>query len=222
MAVDDCVGILLAGGFGRRYAAQAPGSDKLLARLPDGRPVAVAAAQALLAVLPRVHAVVRPESAELARLLAAEGCQVLPDDAARQGMGGSLAAAASALMRAYPSALTPQDDPPSVGRTSPGRCLVALADMPWLRAATVDHIAVHSRGHGIAAPSFQARRGHPVAFAAALWPELARLAGDAGARDVLRLHGVRLLPVDDPGVLADVDLPGDLPGTLPAVGPGGR
>ncbi|SAI67372.1 molybdenum hydroxylase accessory protein%2C YgfJ family [Bordetella ansorpii] len=210
MRVDDCVGILLAGGFGRRYAAQAPGMDKLLARLPDGRPVAVAAAQALLAVLPRVHAVVRPEGAELARLLAAEGCRVLRDEAARQGMGASLAAAASALLREYPPNPAPQADAVASGEPRPDRCLVALGDMPWLRPATILHLAQHSRGHLIAAPEFQARRGHPVAFAAALWPELARLAGDTGAREVLHRHGVKRLAVDDPGILADVDLPTDL------------
>ncbi|WP_144631835.1 NTP transferase domain-containing protein [Bordetella genomosp. 13] len=223
MTVADCVGILLAGGFGRRYAAQAPGADKLLARLPDGRPVAVAAAQALLAVLPRVHAVVRPENAELAGLLAAEGCRVVPADAARSGMGASLAAGTRALLHAcgtpepatgHPPGAMAQDSARlarhATSHRSPDRCLVALADMPWLRPATIRHIALHSRSHPIAAPVYQAQRGHPVAFSAALWPELARLEGDTGARDVLRRHGVHLLPVDDPAVLVDVDLPTDL------------
>ena len=58
-------------------------------------------------------------------------------------------------------------------------------------------------------PRASSGRGSSVQRAAAA-PELARLAGDAGARDLLGLHGVRLLPVDDPGVLADVDLPDDL------------
>ncbi|ARP96872.1 nucleotidyltransferase family protein [Bordetella genomosp. 13] len=195
MTMDGCIGILLAGGYGSRYAAESPGADKLLARLPDGRPVAVAAAQAMLEALPQALAVVRPESTALAALLSAEGCRVVPAVQARQGMGGSLAAAAIALMRDTPSSR---------------HCLVALADMPWLRSATVAHVALHSRGHRIAAPVYEGQRGHPVAFAAELWPELAGLEGDEGARILLRRQGVHALPVDDPGVLADVDVPADL------------
>ena len=52
------VGILLAAGFSRRFGAE----DKLMQLLPDGRPLALAAAQNLLVALPRTIAVVRPEA----------------------------------------------------------------------------------------------------------------------------------------------------------------
>ncbi|MGE8618273.1 MAG: nucleotidyltransferase family protein, partial [Achromobacter spanius] len=89
-------------------------------------------------------------------------------------------------------------------------CLIALADMPWLRADTCLQVAAATRRHRIVAPTWQGRRGHPVAFARDLWPELASLSGDVGARSLLMRHPVHELALDDPGVLADVDAPEDL------------
>lgn len=78
---DEIVGILLAAGSGSRF-----GSDKLLHRLPDGRPLALAAAQNLRAACPRVLAVVRPGHDELAGLLAEAGCRVVVCPEAHLGM----------------------------------------------------------------------------------------------------------------------------------------
>lgn len=50
------VGILLAAGRGRRFDPSGT-RNKLLQPLPNGEPVAVASARALLAVLPKVIAV---------------------------------------------------------------------------------------------------------------------------------------------------------------------
>ncbi|HEY0294191.1 MAG TPA: nucleotidyltransferase family protein [Bordetella sp.] len=197
-----CMGILLAGGYGRRYAQAAGGGDKLLASLPDGRPVAQASAAAMLAVLPGVWAVVRPESQALAGLLAGMGCRVLRTGRAREGMGGSLAAAAEALLAQAGAAAA----------LAPTHCLVALADMPWVAPASHVRVAESGCGHPIVAAACQGRRGHPVSFAAALWPELAALAGDEGARGLLTRHGVVLAETGDPGVLADIDQPADLMG----------
>ncbi|MCL4799694.1 MAG: nucleotidyltransferase family protein, partial [Burkholderiales bacterium] len=60
-------------------------------------------------------------------------------------------------------------------------------------------------------------RGHPVGFAARYGAELAALAGDAGAREILRRDRglVELIEVDDPGVLRDVDTRADLEGEGP-------
>jgi molybdenum cofactor cytidylyltransferase len=64
----------------------------------------------------------------------------------------------------------------------------------------------------MAAPYFRTRRGHPVGIAAKFRPELEALQGDEGARKVLAAHEKSLLkiPVGDPGVLRDIDTPGDL------------
>jgi molybdenum cofactor cytidylyltransferase len=67
-------------------------------------------------------------------------------------------------------------------------------------------------GAVLVAPFHAGRRGHPVGFAAGLGAELLAANGDAGARDILARHASSLtrLDVDDPGILIDVDTPGDL------------
>lgn len=178
------------------------GQDKLLARLADGTAVAVRAAAALREATDAVVAMVRPESAALAALLRGQGCHVLESEQASEGMGASLAAAARFLL-AGPVPNMPQ---------RADVCLVALADMPWVRRDTLSAVRAAACADGITVPVHQGRRGHPVAFGRSLWGELAALRGDVGARELLRRHRVAAVAVDDPGVAADVDTPGDLAG----------
>ena len=183
------VGILLAAGAGRRF-----GGGKLLHRLPDGVPVGVAAAASLLPACVRLLAVVRPGDDELAALLSAEGCEIVICREADGGMGHSLAAGVRASVDA-------------------AAWLVALADMPFIAAAS--HKAVSSRlraGASLVASRYQGQRGHPVGFSSAWLAQLAALEGDQGARSILSQHGdlVTLCDVDDPGVIRDIDRPGDL------------
>lgn len=206
IASHACVGILLAAGHGRRFAARAPGQDKLLMTLKNGTPIAQASAAALRAATRRTVAVTRADQNALRALLAANGCEVLVLEAGANGMGDSLAAAARHLL----------DTAPPQARA----CLVALADMPWLRADTCQHVALAAHAAArpdapvsapaIVVPTWNGQRGHPVAFDRALWAELAALAGDKGARALLARHPIKTVPVDDPGVLADVDTPEDL------------
>ncbi|PWG62606.1 nucleotidyltransferase family protein [Spiribacter halobius] len=181
--------LLLAGGRGERF-----GGDKLAATLADGTPVALAASRPLLAGCDRVLAVLRPGREALGERLQAEGCELLVSPCTRQGMGASLAAGVAATPEA-------------------GAWLVALADMPLVAPATVAELAARLRaGAGIVMPEYDGRRGHPVGFAARFGPALRALAGDTGARRVVRAHPgcVVTVPVADPGILRDVDTPADL------------
>jgi len=181
--------LLLAGGRGERF-----GGDKLAAPLADGTPLAVAAARPLLAGCDRVLAVLRPGREALGERLRAEGCALLVSERTLAGMGASLAAGVAAA-------------PDAEG------WLVALADMPGIRAATVAALAARLRaGDGIVAPEHAGRRGHPVGFAARFGAQLRRLDGDTGARGILQAHpdAVVRLAVTDPGVLQDVDTRADL------------
>jgi molybdenum cofactor cytidylyltransferase len=187
--MTNIVGLLLAAGSATRF-----GSDKLLHPLPHGVPIAVQAARHLKNEVATVFAVVRNDAAALKALLEAEGCEVVICPDADQGMGASLACAVRAAGKA-------------------DGYLVALADMPFVRptsiAAVRDAIA---SGAALAAPYFRARRGHPVGFSGVFFPDLIRLHGDEGARQVLAAHESELVkvPVGDPGVIRDIDRPADL------------
>jgi len=197
------VGILLAGGEGTRFRASAGDehADKLLASLPDGRPVVLAAATALREVAAHVLIVLRPGRPALREaLVKLPGCELIETMDAARGMGASLAAAARHLLARH------GDD----SAVPPHGVLVALGDMPWIAPDTLRAVCAAGLAHPVVAPAYEGRRGHPVAFAWHLLPELARLDGDTGARDLLQRHGVHMLPCDDAGVLRDVDTVADL------------
>ncbi|MET3228133.1 UNVERIFIED_ORG: molybdenum cofactor cytidylyltransferase [Burkholderia sp. 1263] len=184
-------GVLLAAGLGSRFDPDGM-HNKLLARMRDGTPVAHEAAHRLLAVVPRVVAVVRPGSDALARLLNDAGCEVVFAPAAERGMGASLAAGIEA-----------SDDAEG--------WIVALADMPRIAVTTIEALArALDGGASLVAPFYEGQRGHPVGFGIAHRDALLKLDGDAGARSLLMSQRVTRLDVDDPGILRDVDTPEDL------------
>lgn len=191
-------GILLAAGRSTRF-----GADKLLHRLPDGTVVALASARAMATALPRVVAVVRSDNPALTRLLADAGIEITAAPTLNEGLGGSIAAGVAATADAT-------------------GWVVALADMPFVRSATIARVlAALATGSPLAAPVFRGQRGHPVGFARRFRPALLALQGDQGARQLLREHQAQLdlIECDDAGVIADIDRPGDLPGRpLPGAG----
>jgi len=189
-------GILLAAGRGRRFDP-AGVQNKLLQRLPNGEPVVVASARRLLAVLPRVVAVVPPRDGGVADALRALGCTVTVCADADSGMGLSLA---HAIRHA------PLETHGASG------WLVALGDMPFVAEATLQALVrAIGDGAGIAAPLFDGRRGNPVAFGAIHHAALLALDGDQGARCLLASSPVTTIAVPDPGILRDIDTQGDLP-----------
>jgi molybdenum cofactor cytidylyltransferase len=181
--------LLLAAGAARRF-----GADKLAAPLPDGTPVGVAAARNLLAAGCDVLAVMRASGAGIGPALAALDVPVVGCEDAELGMAHSLACGVRASADA-------------------DGWIVALADMPFVRPATIAAVAAAlGAGAEIAAPSLDGRRGHPVGFSARWREELLALHGDVGARALLAAHADRILmvPVADPGILRDLDRPADL------------
>jgi molybdenum cofactor cytidylyltransferase len=183
------VGILLAAGSASRF-----GGAKLLAPLPNGTPIGVAALKNLAAAVDEVVAVVRPGDAALASVFAAHGARVTACPWAAEGMGASLAWG----IRAAPAA---------------AGWVIALADMPWIDPATIARIADALKcGSALVAPEYVGTRGHPVGMAARFYGALTALSGDEGAKRVLAAHAtaVELIAVNDAAVLRDIDTPDDL------------
>lgn len=201
--MSPITGILLAAGRGRRFDPQGR-RNKLLQPLPGGDPVVVASARLLLAACARVVAVVPPSDGGVAEALRALGCEVTTCPDADAGMGLSLAhAVAHSLHR---------DPAPAPAPAPEQGWLVALGDMPFVAPSTLRLLAAAiGEGAGIAAPLFEGRRGNPVAFGAVHRDALLALDGDQGARRLLASHSVTAIDVHDPGILRDIDAPGDLP-----------
>jgi molybdenum cofactor cytidylyltransferase len=181
-------GILLAAGKGTRF-----GSQKLLARLKDGRYVVEASATNLLAAVGRVIAVTGRDE-RLMRVLDDCGCQVVVNERAAEGMGTSIGAGVAASL------------------TAEG-WIIALGDMPFIQPTTIGKIKLAlEEGAVVAVPMHQGKRGHPVGFLRQYGDALCALEGDAGAKAIIDANIVlaRMVEVSDAGIFADIDVVGDL------------
>jgi molybdenum cofactor cytidylyltransferase len=87
--------------------------------------------------------------------------------------------------------------------------LICLGDMPFIQPETLDRLANAHAGQAALFPAYRGKRGNPVLLARSLFAGIMRLTGDEGARAILKAipDQVGELPVDDPGILRDVDSP---------------
>ena len=91
--------------------------------------------------------------------------------------------------------------------------LVLPGDMPFVASATVAAVAARAAASGsVIVPVHQGRNGHPLAIPAAVRDRLLPLDPATTLKDALAAVGAsrEILDVPDPGVLRDVDVPGDL------------
>jgi molybdenum cofactor cytidylyltransferase len=92
--------------------------------------------------------------------------------------------------------------------------LIALGDMPRVTAEDIAALASAfdpAEGRGIVVPVHEGKRGNPVLWAEAFFPEMKALSGDTGAKAVIAANPEAVFEVErGPGVLMDVDTPADL------------
>jgi len=195
----DIAAIVLAAGASRRF-----GSDKLLHPLSlQGVTLPLAAHSLLpwLEAFAHITVVIRPGadtfcSAIEAALGAIKSSQIhwIECADASQGMASSLVCGVRANLAA-------------------AGWLIGLADMPAVPKAAIAGVrkALLS-GAALSAPIRDDRRGHPVGFASGYRDELLALRGDTGARRILERDMSKLaeINIDDAGIFADIDIPGDL------------
>lgn len=143
-----------------------------------------------------VRVVVGDRAAEIRRAVPAGEARVVENPQFAQGMSSSIRAG----LRAWPSRAT--------------HALIVLADQPFVQATTIAALLARAgSGDGrIFLPTFRGVRGNPVLFEASLAGEAQRIRGDVGCRAMFPDHPreIREVPVDDPGILIDVDTPEEL------------
>jgi CTP:molybdopterin cytidylyltransferase MocA len=91
--------------------------------------------------------------------------------------------------------------------------VVLPVDHPLVSPETVAALtgAHSSRTGAVIRPVHEGRAGHPTLFPRSVWTRLSDAALPRGARSVVEAPDIDTvdLPVDDPGVLADIDTPRD-------------
>jgi molybdenum cofactor cytidylyltransferase len=181
-------GIVLAAGFARRM-----GRQKLLLDL-RGKPVVRWSVEAILPHVGDAVVVTGQDDAGVRQALEGLPVRFAVNPQPQAGQGSSIAVGMAAL-KPWTAAV-----------------LVVLGDQPRVPDGVIPALlqAREKSGKPIAAPVYRGIHGTPVLFAGEVFGELARLAGDAGARAVVQARPDRVAQVAiDAPMPPDVDTPED-------------
>jgi molybdenum cofactor cytidylyltransferase len=191
MGSRDRIGaVVLAGGTSSRM-----GEPKQLLRL-GGRTVLGQTLENVRGACVEQIVLVLGFAAEvIARQTEVEGVTLVINEQFDEGMGSSL--------RTGIATLNPEID----------AALVVLADQPFVRPATLDQLINRyiESGAEIAIPTYRGFRGNPVLLDRSVFAEVMAVTGDIGCRAIFGDHteGIVKVPVDDVGVLLDIDSKSD-------------
>lgn len=96
--------------------------------------------------------------------------------------------------------------------------MLALGDQPLVASRTINQLieAFNKNRKGIAVPTYQGRRGHPIIFDIKYKAELFKLKGDIGGREIIQNHpkDVSMVAVDSESVISDIDTKDDYKANL--------
>jgi molybdenum cofactor cytidylyltransferase len=91
--------------------------------------------------------------------------------------------------------------------------MLALGDQPLVDSQTISRLIEEFYNHdkGIAVPTYQGRRGHPIIFAIKYKEQLLELGGDMGGRQIIENHpdDVLEVAVGSESIFADFDTTDD-------------
>ena len=182
--------VVLAAGMSKRM-----GSPKQLLRMGGRTLLQIALETLTQSRVQEIVVVLGASEDAIRREVALDGAKVVANEAYREGMGTSLRVGLEAV------------DPRA------GTALVVLADQPFLRSSTINELIEQHRKRQpqIVIPLYRGFRGNPVLLDRSVFPELAGLSGDIGCRAIFGSHTENILkvPVNDPGILLDVDTKAD-------------
>jgi molybdenum cofactor cytidylyltransferase len=172
------------------------GSPKQLLRVAGRTLVRRSAEVALASRSAGVYAVVGAGAEAVRRELSELHLEVVENPDWKRGLAGSIRAGIEAV----------RDAP--VGFDA---AILAPVDQPGLQPALLDRlIAVFEAGeYPIVASAYSDTVGAPALFPRRLFPELASLHGDRGAKSILRAHAERVARIPFPEGAIDLDTPED-------------
>lgn len=182
-------GIIVAGGFSFRMK-----TFKQLLPL-NGQPAVVQAIKSLQAAgIHDIRVVVGHRAEQLIPLLQNLNVMTIVNDRYADGMFSSIQA--------------------GVQNLSPdtGGFFLLPADTPIISQQTIVKLLdVFTNQQGIVYPCFQGERGHPPLINTCYVPEILHWQEDGGLRALLNRHENKAVdvPVEDPGILLDMDIPQD-------------
>jgi nicotine blue oxidoreductase len=186
---DATAAVVLAAGRGVRFGGDTP---KPLLQLGGQTLLARALSSALGSRLAPVLCVVSDAEVEDE---VPEQVEVVHNPDPTRGIASSLQTALTAL----------------TGNERIGAVVVGLADQPLVGAEAYRRLAnARDDETPLAVATYGGVRGNPVMIARPLWPDALALAGDEGARVLIRRFGAREVPCDDTGEPTDIDTPEDL------------
>lgn len=185
--------IVLAAGMSRRFGSE----NKLEAKIKRISILEKTIANLSLSQCGKIFVVVGHNEASIKKLLKKFGVTFLMNRNFRSGMGSSIGEGIKSLPENAPGAL------------------IVLGDMPLVKPETIDRLLrAHKEAEGkkILVPVFNSQRGNPVLWDREVFSNLLGLTQDAGGREIFRKNPgmVKEVPVDDPGILFDVDVAEDL------------
>jgi molybdenum cofactor cytidylyltransferase len=127
----------------------------------------------------------------IVKSIAAKNLKVVVNDGYREGMGSSLRTGVSALPAEIDAAF------------------IVLADQPFVQPDTLQSIMDRYRKSDaqIVIPMYKGFRGNPVLLDRSVFSEVMALTGDIGCRAIFgnHLEGIAKVPVEDLGILLDLD-----------------
>jgi len=146
------------------------------------------------AKLDEVIVVLGAHAADILREVDLRGARLVINDNFAEGMSTSIQAGLRAT------------------RDGTEAAMIVLGDQPYVRTSTMDLLVDEFRRlrPDALVPVHQGRRGNPVIVAASVFPAVMELRGDVGFKAIAGRFRVAEVPVEDAGVLQDVDTAGDL------------
>ncbi len=123
------------------------------------------------------------------------GCSVVVNREYAQGVSGSIKMGLKGL------------------RPDTDAAVILLGDMPDITKATLQKLMLAHEKIRLffTLPTYRGKRGNPVIVDSSAFPEVLKLEGDTGIRQLFGLHpeAVQRVEVDDPAILFDIDTPRD-------------